>query len=209
MSSSPYEGAFIVNISGPVRAIRSYIGANSGTYTASTDVFYPSREDSVTQLQVHPIPGVSVFDDYLTGTTGLTYHDDQNTAGVTIDGVPDSLTTNHAATWQMVRGDQGSLVTTRSLNTDISGLTVSTYYQDQNPATPTPCTGDAAAWGQSGTTVVGPGGSLPCTDPTLCANANFLDSTRVRYFEKPNLSVTRATDLANQAAHPLQTTVSG
>jgi hypothetical protein len=207
--ASPYEGAFIVNISGPVRAIRSYIGANSGTYTASTDVFYPSREDSLTQLQVHSIPGVSVFDDFVTGTTGLQYFDDQNTGGVAIDGAPDSLTMNQAATWQMVSGAQGSLLTTRSLNTDIAGLTLSTYYLDQNPASPPPCTGDAAAWGQSGTTVVGPGGALPCTDPTLCADANFFDSSRVRYFRKPNLAVTDAAKLADQAAHPLQTTVSG
>ena len=65
---------------------------------------------------------------------------------------------NHAATWQMVTGAQGSLVTTGALQTDIAGLTMSTYYLDQNPANPLPCTGDAAAWGQHGTTVVGPGG---------------------------------------------------
>jgi hypothetical protein len=207
--ANPYEGAFIVNISGPVRAIRSHIGANSGTYTASTDIFYPTREDSVTDLRVHPIPGVSVFDDLATAATGMTYIDDQNKGGKPIDGVPDVLTMNQAAAWQMVRGTQGSLVTTRSLQSDIAGLTLSTYYLDQNPASPPPCTGDAAAWGQHGTTVVGPGGTLPCTDPTLCAAANSLSSTRVRYFQKPMLSVDLATGLVAQAANPLQTTVTG
>jgi hypothetical protein len=207
--SSPYEGAFIVNISGPVRAIRSHIGTNSGTYTTSTDIFYPGREDSSTELRVHPIPGVSVFDDLAVSATGMSYVDDQNTAGVPIDGVPDALTENHAATWQMVTGAQGSLVTTGSLQSDIAGLTLSTYYLDQNPANPLPCTGDAAAWGQNGTTVVGPGGALPCTDPTLCTTANTLDSTRTRYFKRPMLPVSDAGSLASQAANPLQTTVTG
>ena len=33
-------GAIIVNKNGPVRAIRSYIGANSGTYTHREHLFY-------------------------------------------------------------------------------------------------------------------------------------------------------------------------
>ena len=205
--SSPYEGAFIANISGPVRAIRSHIGTNSGTYTTNTDIFYPGREDSSTELRVHPIPGVSVFDDLNVLATQMSYFDDQNTNGVPIDGNPDALTMNRAATWQMVSGAQGSLVTARTLQSDIAGLTLSTYYLDQNPASP--CTGDAAAWGQNGTTVVGPGGSLPCTDPSLCATANTLDSSRVRYFKKPMLPVDTASTLASQAANPLQTTVTG
>jgi len=207
--SSPYEGAFIVNISGPVRAIRSHIGTNSGTYTTATDTFYPSSEDSSTELRVHPIPGVSVFEDLATSTTGMTYLDDENTGGVAVDGVPDLLTMNHAATWQMVTGAQGSLITTGALQSDIAGLTMSTYYLDQNPANPHPCTGDAAAWGQHGTTVIGPGGTLPCTDPTICATANTLDSTRTRYFRKPMLSTDVAANLASQTANPLQTTVTG
>ena len=34
------EGAFIANIDGPIRAIRSYIGANSGLKTQRTEIFY-------------------------------------------------------------------------------------------------------------------------------------------------------------------------
>ena len=50
-ANNPGEGAFIVNISGPVRAIRSYLGANSYLYTANTHFFYPSREDLVTDVR--------------------------------------------------------------------------------------------------------------------------------------------------------------
>ena len=46
------------NIGGPVRAIRSYIGANSYKWTVNTDIFYPDREDSVTELRGHAgLPG--------------------------------------------------------------------------------------------------------------------------------------------------------
>ena len=85
-ADNPGEGAFIVNISGPVRAIRSYIGANSYKYTVNTDIFYPDREDTVTELRGHAgLPGYGSADDFVTGTTGLTYSDPLNN-GIVIDG---------------------------------------------------------------------------------------------------------------------------
>ncbi len=50
------EGAFITNTGGPVRAIRSYVGANSGPNTQREHVFYDRREDIRTNLRVHTIP---------------------------------------------------------------------------------------------------------------------------------------------------------
>jgi hypothetical protein len=50
---SAAEGAFIVNKSGPVRALRAYIGANSGPYTGRLHVFYARRELITTYLRVH------------------------------------------------------------------------------------------------------------------------------------------------------------
>jgi len=207
-SALPYEAGFIVNVSGPVRAIRSHIGTNSGTYTVLTDVFYPQREDSTTDLRVHPIPGVAVFDDFTTGLTGLKYSDDQ-TNGVPIDGVPDAVATAHVPQWQMVSGTPGSIVTARTAP-NIAGLVASTYYLDQRPANPLPCTGDDTAWGQNGEQVLGPGGgALPCTDPTICAGAIPLTSTRFRYYEGPNLSRSTAATLAQHAQTPVQVSVSG
>jgi hypothetical protein len=173
-----------------------------------TEIFYPQREDSTTDLRVHPIPGVAVYDDLTTGFKGLTYSDDHN-SGVAIDGVPDAVDTSHLPAWQMVSGAAGSLVTTRSLDTSIAGLASSTYYLDQKPASPVPCTGDDTAWGQNGVQVVSPSGLLPCTDPTICANADTLSSTRVRYFEGPDLDRSTAATLATHANQPLDTTVSG
>ena len=69
-----------MNISGPVRAIRSYLGANSYLYTVNTHLFYPDREDLVTDVRGHAgLPGYGSADDYMTGTTGLTYSDPVNT----------------------------------------------------------------------------------------------------------------------------------
>ena len=67
------EGAFIANKSGPVRAIRSYIGANSGPLTERQHIFYERREDITTFLRVHAIPGMLDFFDYSPAASGMTY----------------------------------------------------------------------------------------------------------------------------------------
>ena len=215
-ANNPGEGAFIVNISGPVRAIRSYIGANSYKYTVNTDIFYPDRQDTITELRGHAgLPGYGSADNFLTGTTGLTYSDPLNN-GVVIDGKPDAVAPIAYTTgstpppdWQMVSGVQGSLVTVRSIATDISGLNASTVYEDQNPASPPQCTGEAAAWGQNGMNITSPVGSVPITDPTLTATPATLVLTRYRYFEGPNLPATAAATIDTQALTPIQTAVSG
>jgi hypothetical protein len=120
------KGAFIVNVSRPVRAIRSYIGANSGPYTATTDIFYPRRQDSVTNLRVHTLPGVMAFDDFTAGLAGADalWYTDSRTARVPINGLNDAVSASPPPTWQMVSGGPGALVTTRSVTTDIPNLDV-------------------------------------------------------------------------------------
>ena len=82
------EGAFIANVVGPLRAIRSYIGANSGPYTQRTHVFYDQREDILTDLRVHAIPSVMDFWDYSPAASGMRYTNDRNLSGVIVDGEP-------------------------------------------------------------------------------------------------------------------------
>jgi hypothetical protein len=215
-ANNPGEGAFIVNVSGPVRAIRSYLGANSYLYTVNTHLFYPSREDLVTDVRGHAgLPGYGSADDYTTGVTGLKYSDPANT-GVPIDGLPDTVTpiayttgSTAPVSWQMVSGAQGSVVTVRTLDTDITGLNVTTVYQDRNPASPAQCTGDAAAWGQNGANLTSPVNNVPVTDPTLSATPATLVSHRYRYFRAPGLSTAGAATIDAQARNPVQTTVSG
>ncbi len=222
-TASPYEGAFIADISGPVRALRSYIGTNSGQYTIGTDVFYPQREDSSVELHVHNIPGVMTFDDFSTGLTGLRYFDDQHPAGTPITGNGSTLGWSAPPTWQMISGSAGSIVTTRSISTDIAGLNVTGYWLDHTYAAgsarpPAPCTGDLTAWGQNGLRVTS---AIPCTDPTRYGTfdgcpavqgqttAKSFTATRVRYYEVPNLDTSAAALLASHAQQAAVGTVSG
>lgn len=215
-ANNPGEGAFVANISGPVRAIRSYIGANSYLYTVNTEIYYPDRQDSIIDLRGHAgLPGYGSADDFVTGTSGLTYSDPKNT-GVPVEGTPDpvmpiSYTTGSSApeAWQMVTGAQGSVVTVRTLDTSVTGLNVTTVYQDQNPASPAQCTGDAAAWGQNGTNVTSPVNSVPVTDPTLSSTPATFVTHRLRYFRDPHLTPAAAAAINAQALAPVQTTVTG
>ena len=50
--------AFIANIDGPLRAIRSWLGANSGAITQRQIKFYEQMEVKTTVVRVHAIPGI-------------------------------------------------------------------------------------------------------------------------------------------------------
>jgi hypothetical protein len=177
------EGAFIANRAGPVRAIRSYIGANSGPLTQREHIFYEQREDIRTFLRVHAIPGPWDFFDYSAAASGMTYRNNLNTGGVTIDGKPDTPAAGQLA-WESVDGPQGGLSMAHSTVTDIAGFTSTSHYlDDSTPGTgaETQCTGDAQAFGQSGPWL---NFNLPNTDPRT-AGFKSLTSTRTIYFEEP------------------------
>jgi hypothetical protein len=80
-------------------------------------IFSENREDIRTYRRVHGIPGVmDVFDDSL-AASGMTYSHDRNPAGVTIDGVPETLADGGTPRWEMVDGPQGSVIVTPDLTT--------------------------------------------------------------------------------------------
>ncbi|MCK4571070.1 hypothetical protein KAT84_03870 [Candidatus Bipolaricaulota bacterium] len=113
------EGCFIANISGPVRAIRSYLGANSGPLVQVDKIYYETREDSTIYLRVHPRPAVGTFYvDHTLAAIGMTYHNDLNLDGVTIDGHSDHLTLG-PITWELVTGEPGSVLRIHDIDTDI------------------------------------------------------------------------------------------
>jgi hypothetical protein len=97
----------------------------------------------------------------------------------------------------------------RTLDTDISGLNVSTVYQDRNPASPAQCTGDAAAFGQNGVDTTSPVNNVPVTDPTLSATPGSFTVGRSRFFDAPNTTTATAALFADQVNSPLQTSVAG
>lgn len=190
-------GAFIANTSGPVRAIRSYLGANSGTYTARTHLYYPGREDIVTDLRVHAIPAILDFFDYDPAAIGMTYSNDRNVGGVTIDGVPDALVPGFP-TWEKVDGAPGSLTIVRKLHTDASVGRTNYYDDDATPAT-IQCTGDGAAYGASGQWI---NTAIPNTDWHV-GLASFLSERLSLYFEAPGRSVAEAQAHSAHARNPL------
>lgn len=197
------EGAFITNTSGAVRAIRSYIGANSGPNTQREHVFYDRREDIRTNLRVHDIPGIMDFFDYSPAAFGMKYRNNFNQSGVTIDGVPETPVAG-APTWEQVTGAPGSLTIVNSLSTSFAPVGLTSYYLDDTTPPVTQCTGDAFAFGSSGSWFNGP---IPCTDPgTSCTN--FLNATRSLYFGSPGATAASATALSNGVAQPLAATFS-
>jgi hypothetical protein len=196
------EGAFIINKSGPVRAIRSYVGANSGPSTERTDIFYDRREDIRTDLRVHEIPSIMDFVDYSPAASGMTYRNALNPAGVTIDGTPDSITAGPTP-WEQVTGAQGTITYVATGHTSFP-LTSSSYYEDNAVNPTTQCTGDAYAYGASGTYI---NTTIPCTDPGHSCTDTF-DATRTIYYDSPGGTAGAAAAYADAVNQPLQTSAS-
>jgi hypothetical protein len=205
------HGAFVANIDGPVRAIRDYIGANSGLYTQRRHLFYERREDLVTVLRVHPLPiGPSDLLDYATAATGMTYRNDLMNAAVTIDGNPDSVPSGRL-TWELATGRQGSLVVAHRTETDIPGFPLtSIYLDDSTPAQP-PCTGDGEALATSGPSIQS---GLPRTDPTPRGDprgeglpVHRLITYRTHFYEPPGVKPGAAARRSEEAGRPLVTRV--
>jgi len=192
------EGAFAINKSGPVRAIRSYVGANSGPLTQRDHVFYERRQDVRTYLRVHAISGMMDFFDYAPAASGMTYRNDLNTTGVTIDGIPDTVAQG-AIQWELVTGGQGSLVMSQRLEQNIAGFAYTSYYLDDATPPVTQCTGDAFAYGSSGPWITQ---SIPCTDPAQGCSS-YLRAFRTLYYEAPGLTAAAAAALHAKSMAPL------
>ena len=192
------EGAFVANINGPVRAIRAYIGANSGPLTERDHVMYDQRQEVRTFLRVHAIPGVMDLLDYSPAAAGMTYRAARNPAGVTVDGRPDTLAAGFSA-WEQVSGAPGTLTSVFTPGPLPAGVTATSYQLDQL-APPvslvTLCTGDGDALGLSGAWL---NTAIPNTDPMRGA-ASTVQPTRTLYADPPGggakLAAARAADVA-------------
>jgi hypothetical protein len=131
------ENAYVCVKAGPIRVIRSYMGAVSGPLTERTHLFYESRQDIATDLRVHNI--VSVFDafDYNPAANGMVYRNNLNTSGVTIDGQQDVVTTG-VLNWEQVSGAPGTISILHRAVTNLTATdaTFLSYYDDNaaNPA---------------------------------------------------------------------------
>lgn len=192
------EGAFFVNKDGPVRGIRSYMGANSGPLTQRVHHFYERRQDIATHLRVHEIPSMMDLYDYSSAATGMSYYNDLNLSGVLVDGVPDSITTGPIA-WEMVTGVQGSLLISLGFETDITPDTYWSHYSDDITPSATQCTGDDYEYALSGVWV---NHAIPNTDPRS-PPYYYLTGRRSVLYEAPGQTVTDAVLHHDQTSTPL------
>lgn len=220
------EGTYIVAKDGPVRAVRSYMGANSGPFVQREHIYYANQEKNTVFLRVHAMPDLYAWTDYAPSAIGMTYRDSLNTGGVPVDGVPDSLTpattaevANGEHAWQQLSGAQGTVSTVVSSDTDIPEPQFTNYYLDQSApggGSETQCGGDGQSIGASGFGILGSGpidaiGGTPNTDPRLApegTSANKLTVKRTRYFGPPSDGAAEAEGYENRVEKPLTGTAS-
>jgi hypothetical protein len=124
--------------------------------------------------------------DYSPDAAGMTYHNDLDPSGVTVDGSPDAVSPG-GIQWEMVTGSQGSVTVAHSVETDIDPFTYTSYYSDDSTPGVTQCTGDAFEYATSGLRI---NQTIPNTHPE--GVYNILESTRVVYYETPGQTVADA-----------------
>ena len=201
------EGAFVANIDGPVRAIRSYVGANSGPLTQRTTIMYRDQIEVITDLRVHDIPGVMDFVDYSAAAQGMTYRSSTVPGGVPIDGVADSVPSTLAG-WEAIDGPQGQILTTTTYETDIVGATAyGWFYRDQTTPPEQQCWGDSSLLGASGSNVTG---GIPNTDPREAGYKSLKGRRTIQFGSPaadPSTVAATAADWAADLGAPLTTTI--
>ncbi|MBN8866208.1 MAG: hypothetical protein J0H98_01520 [Solirubrobacterales bacterium] len=204
------EGTYVATIDGPVRAIRSYMGSNSGPYTQREHIYYADHEVNTIFLRVHPMLDLYSWTDYAPSAIGMTYRDSKNLDGVTVDGDPDTLTPTTSAdvaggayAWQQLSGPQGTVSSVVGAVTNIPDANFGNYYLDTDTpsgAMETQCGGDGKSIGASGFGILGP--TTPNTDPRTDP-FNDLTVKRVRYFGPPSDGATQAETYKERVAKPL------
>jgi hypothetical protein len=131
----------------------------------------------------------------------MTYRNELNQAGVTINGSPELITAG-VPTWEQVTGAQGSITHVGQLQTTFTPTGLTSYWLDDSTPPVTQCTGDGAAYGSSGLYL---NGSIPCTDPQTGCSAK-LTGIRTMYFGGPGATAAGATALRNGVFQPLAAT---
>ncbi len=200
-TASNGEGAFFVNKDGCIRAIRSYMGYNSGPYIQRDHFFYQKRHDCDTFWRVHVAKGGREVYDYSPEARSMIYHNDVNLDGVLVDGEPDDVIIG-PINWEMLTGQQGTLVICHSIDTDIPNYKTVSYYSDDTTPGLTQCSGDQYEFGVSGLEIW----DWPNTDPTLGAY-NTLTLHRTAFYEMPDRDIDVAMMHHQQVITPLEITV--
>lgn len=198
------EGAFVANRSGPVRAIRSWVGANSGPNTQNTQTFYDTFYDTHVNLRVHAIPNVGSHIDLSREAVGMTYRNAQVPEGVTIDGEPDEVPSTGPPRWWTYSGEPGGIAMAATYDVTATSPAQTAYVDDATPSI-AQCTGDSEAIGDSGAFFPS---WIDCTDPGLGCTER-LDSTLRMVATAPDVTPAGLQRLSQQFLEPLDVTVDG
>jgi hypothetical protein len=128
----------------------------------------------------------------------MTYRNDLNPSGATIDGTPDALTAGPNS-WEQVTGSQGTVTYVNTMHASFTpGVT--SYYEDNATNPTTQCTGDAYSYGASGQYI---NQTIPCTDPGRGCSDTF-DATRTLFYDSPGGTAASAQAHADDVNQPLQ-----
>ncbi len=200
------ENAYITVKGGPIRAIRSYMGAQSGPLTQRTHLFYEGRHDLITNLRVHAIPSIYDAFDYTPAASGMMYRNSLNAVGDTINGKPGTIAAG-AQIWDMVSGPQGTLSVIYRNKTTLTSADAnfSNYYDDNSTSPASGCTGTQGAWGTAGLGLQFL--ANVCTDCYTSASFRSLEIYRTLYADSANMPLNTASNYSNQVDSPFQVSI--
>jgi hypothetical protein len=146
------DGCMIANIDGPIRAVRSYFGANSGPFTQRTHFYYQKEHTIRTDLRVHHIPAIFDVFDYSVECKGSSYF---NSLGeqFSIDGIPE-IADDRRMDWEVINLTSGHSIQTSHLifgtfQDSIDGI-IRKVWEDNETNPLDTCTGDDFSYGSSG-----------------------------------------------------------
>lgn len=184
------EGAWISSISGPIRAIRNYVGTNSAPLGERMQIFYDTQEFGLWVRRVHPFYWSWDFFDYSDKAVGMRYRNSPNEANTAyvpmrIDGDPDAALPGAyllgQTTWEDVNGPQGGIAMVHQFTeSQYPDPTYDFVYLDDDRAPYGTCGGDAVNYGASGPRY----GNASSTDgePPMAHPSSW---TRTIYYKAP------------------------
>jgi len=219
------EGAHITAIDGPIRAIRSIMGAASGPFTQLDILATQCQVRYNMYFRLHPANGFNdVYDMSASIADSLTYYSERNPNGIIVNGTNEVLDTEDPDEWALYEGTPGSLIISWDYETDMTIDTVGfrynngngpadcdlkAYYDDDGAGASHPCTGDGLAYGSSGFTLR----TKQCTDyrydnnnqyPECSNNPLFFNIERVHYLMPPGMTADSAEQYDQYVKNPLE-----
>jgi len=206
LTFSQRSNAIITNKTGPIRAIRAYMGAGNDLFTQRTHIFYEGKQDIITNIRTDaPLFYFDIFD-YNDNIQNMNYSSNSFIDGRIIDGDEDNTITDIPAQWEMVTGEQGTLFIIHDVETQDTIQTLEgalgNYWSDDAENPNFNCSGTDSDYGTSGISI---NFTELCTTPSNadCNPDNFLEMKRTVYFAEPNLGVLDAFVHQQYSKNPL------